>query len=145
MTNETVEVGMTTSAENSGNQSMPMIAAPRNVQREQIVPPVDNQSIPAVGAATTFPVNHLEKPEKFNGVNFVTWQQKMLFYLTTLNLARYLTEEPPQSVEGEMDDHALSVINAWNKPEYVCRNYLLNGLADHLYTVYSGINSAKEL
>ena len=29
---------------------------------------------------------HHEKPEKFNGDDFKRWQQKMLFYLTTLNL-----------------------------------------------------------
>ena len=33
------------------------------------------------------PINHGEKPEKFNGTKFKRWQQKMLFYLTTLNLA----------------------------------------------------------
>ena len=30
-----------------------------------------------------------EKPKKFNGLNFKRWQQKMLLYLTTLNLARF--------------------------------------------------------
>ena len=34
-------------------------------------------------------VSHGEKPEKFNGTNFKRWQQKMLFYLTTLNLAHF--------------------------------------------------------
>ena len=34
--------------------------------------------------------NHGEKPERFNGTDFERWQQKMLFYLTTLNLARFL-------------------------------------------------------
>ena len=29
---------------------------------------------------------HGEKPEKFNGTDYKRWQQKMLFYLTTLNL-----------------------------------------------------------
>ena len=29
-------------------------------------------------------VAHGEKPEKFGGVDFKRWQQKMLFYLTTL-------------------------------------------------------------
>ena len=38
------------------------------------------------------PVNHNEKPEKFIDLNFKTWQQKMLLYLTTLNLARFLKE-----------------------------------------------------
>ncbi|GJZ14286.1 7-ethoxycoumarin O-deethylase-like protein [Tanacetum coccineum] len=40
--------------------------------------------------------NHAEKPEKFNGKNFKRWQQKMFFYLTTLNLARFLNETAPQ-------------------------------------------------
>nr|GEU99089.1 uncharacterized protein [Tanacetum cinerariifolium] len=40
--------------------------------------------------------NHAEKPEKFNGQNFQRWQQKILFYLTTLNLARFLKETAPQ-------------------------------------------------
>ncbi|KAL8113015.1 hypothetical protein AgCh_020363 [Apium graveolens] len=41
------------------------------------------------------PAAHAEKPEKFNGSNFKRWQQKMLFYLTTLYLDRYLKEEVP--------------------------------------------------
>ena len=37
-------------------------------------------------------MNHGEKPEKFSGLNFKRWQQKMVFYLTTLGLVKYLTE-----------------------------------------------------
>ena len=39
---------------------------------------------------TTVPtfVSPGENPEKFNGLNFKMWQQKMLFYLSTLMLAR---------------------------------------------------------
>ena len=51
--------------------------------------------------AVTVPVNHNEKPDKFTGLNFKTWQQKMLFYLTTLNLARFLKEDPPKIREDE--------------------------------------------
>ncbi|GKG45823.1 hypothetical protein Tco_0498269, partial [Tanacetum coccineum] len=40
--------------------------------------------------------NHAEKPEKFNGQNFKRWQQKMFFYLGTLNLAWILNEIAPQ-------------------------------------------------
>ncbi|GKC54172.1 hypothetical protein Tco_1076917 [Tanacetum coccineum] len=40
--------------------------------------------------------NHAEKSEKFNGQNFKRWKQKMFFYLTTLNRARFLNEHAPQ-------------------------------------------------
>ena len=36
---------------------------------------------------------HGEKLKKFNGSDFKHWQQKMLFYLTTLNIAEYLCED----------------------------------------------------
>ena len=41
---------------------------------------------PTPSPVMTVPVNHGEKPEKFSGTDFKRWQQKMLFYLTTLNL-----------------------------------------------------------
>ncbi|PHT50518.1 Auxin-induced protein [Capsicum baccatum] len=54
----------------------------------------------------------VEKPEKFSGIDFKRWQQKMIFYLTTLCLQ-------------------------WN--------YILSGLQDDLYNVYSGTKTSKEL
>ncbi|KAK9080133.1 hypothetical protein SSX86_001808 [Deinandra increscens subsp. villosa] len=89
--------------------------------------------------------SHAEKPEKFNGLNFKRWQQKMLFYLTTLNLARFLTETAPQVSEGEMDAQSVSAVQAWKHSEFLCKNYVLNGLADSLYNVYCKVNTAKEL
>ncbi|PHT48473.1 hypothetical protein CQW23_12681 [Capsicum baccatum] len=53
-----------------------------------------------------------EKPEKFAGIDFKRWQQKMFFYLTTLCLQR---------------------------------NYILSGLQDDLYNVYSRTKTSKEL
>ena len=47
-----------------------------------------------VTVPTTVPIHHCEKSKKFSGLNFKIWQQKMLFYLTTLNLGRFLTEKP---------------------------------------------------
>ncbi|KAJ9557464.1 hypothetical protein OSB04_012078 [Centaurea solstitialis] len=88
---------------------------------------------------------HAEKPEKFSGLNFRRWQQKMFFYLTTLNLAQFLTEVPPQVGEGESDVQSVSAIEAWKHSEVLCRNYVLNGLADPLYNVYCKVPTAKEL
>ncbi|XP_076914209.1 uncharacterized protein LOC143573133 [Bidens hawaiensis] len=91
--------------------------------------------------------NHAEKPEKFSGLHFKWWQQKMFFYLATLNLARFLTESAPlaTNAEGETDAQTLSAVDAWKHSEFLCRNYVLNGLVDALYNVYSSIKIAKEL
>ncbi|GJZ39007.1 hypothetical protein Tco_0585570 [Tanacetum coccineum] len=35
---------------------------------------------------------HVEKPEKFKGFDFRRWQQKMLFYLTSLHVSYVLTD-----------------------------------------------------
>ena len=49
------------------------------------------------------PMSHGEKLEKFSGIKFKRWQQKILFYLTTLNLARFFHEEALVLKEGESD------------------------------------------
>ena len=95
--------------------------------------------------AAIVPVHHDEKSEKFNGLNFKRWQQKMLFYLSTLNLARFLTEEPPKLSEGETDIQVVNVVDAWKHSDFLCRNYVMNGLHDSLYNVYCAIKTAKEL
>ncbi|XP_073137594.1 uncharacterized protein [Henckelia pumila] len=88
---------------------------------------------------------HGEKPPKFFGADFKRWQQKMLFYLTTLNLSRFLKEDPPVVVEGDSDTQRRTAVDAWNHSDFLCRNYILNGLDDTLYSVYSSVKTAKEL
>ncbi|XXG62386.1 hypothetical protein AAC387_Pa05g0753 [Persea americana] len=58
-------------------------------------------------------VNHGEKLEKFNGTEFKRWQHKMLFYLTTLNLARFLHEEVHALKEAETDKQVVAAVEAW--------------------------------
>ncbi|XP_075483761.1 uncharacterized protein LOC142523912 [Primulina tabacum] len=61
-----------------------------------------------------------EKPEKFTGVDFKRWQQKMMFYLTMLNLARFLSEDAPKLTEGEGDVESVSAVEAWNHYDFLC-------------------------
>ena len=75
-----------------------VVAATTETVAQGFVPTV---KLPATVCAAIVPIHHGEKLEKFNGLNFKRWQQKILFYLTTLNLARFLTEEPPKLSEGE--------------------------------------------
>ncbi|WJZ85230.1 hypothetical protein VitviT2T_004776 [Vitis vinifera] len=110
--------------------------------------PVANPTVaqvPAMPTAVPISVSPGEKPEKFSGLNFKRWQQKMLFYLTTLNLARFLTEDAPKLKEDEHDIQVISAIDAWKHSDFLCRNYVMNGLADSLYNVYSDKKIAKEL
>ncbi|KAK0596722.1 hypothetical protein LWI29_018407 [Acer saccharum] len=102
-----------------------------------VVPVVPITSLPV---ATT--PHHGEKPEKFKGNDFKRWQQKMLFYLTTLNLAKFLKEDAPKP--GTSKEEATAV-DAWHHADYICKNHILNGLDDALYNVYSPIKTAKAL
>ena len=61
---------------------------------------------PIVTPTTT----HGEKPEKFTWLDFKRWQQKMLFYLTTLNLAKVLHENALTLKEGETDKQIVATV-----------------------------------
>ncbi|GKA91312.1 hypothetical protein Tco_0813182, partial [Tanacetum coccineum] len=77
--------------------------------------PMTNMIVTTLVNVTGAPVtnivaNHAEKPEKFNRQNVKRWQQKMFFYLRTLNFARFLNETTPQvepTKEGHGRCHAL--------------------------------------
>ena len=69
----------------------------------------------------------------------------MLFYLTTLNLARFLQEDAPALKENETDRQVVAAVEAWKHADFLCRNYLLNGLDKTLYNMYCAFNTAREL
>ncbi|KAK9084381.1 hypothetical protein Scep_030852 [Stephania cephalantha] len=86
-----------------------------------------------------------ERPEKFKGLDFKRWQQKMLFWLTTMNLANIVKEEVPKSDEDPLSRETLLTIEAWRNSDFLCRNYILNRLDDTLYDVYSECKTAKDV
>ena len=100
---------------------------------------------PTLSPVVTVPINHGEKPEKFSGTDFKIWQQKMLFYLTTLNLARFLREDAHILKEDETDRQVVAAVDAWQHADFLCQNYILNELDNTLYNVYSPIKTANEL
>jgi hypothetical protein len=57
-------------------------------------------------------VVHGGKSKTFNGLNFKRWQQKILFYLTTLNLTKFLIKKVPKSLENEYDPTIVAVVDA---------------------------------
>ncbi|XP_015158667.1 uncharacterized protein [Solanum tuberosum] len=86
-----------------------------------------------------------EKPAKFSGVDFKRWQQKMFFYLITLSLQRFINENVPVlSDETPLEERFLET-EAWTHSDFLCKNYILSGLQDDLYNVYSNVKTSKEL
>ncbi|XP_041999827.1 uncharacterized protein LOC121749312 [Salvia splendens] len=86
-----------------------------------------------------------DKSEKFKGSEFKRWQQKMLFYLTTLGVANFLTEDAPVVSEEETDFHVRNAYDAWHQGYFLCKNYVLNCLEDSLYSIFAGTKTSKEL
>nr|GEU70593.1 hypothetical protein [Tanacetum cinerariifolium] len=90
--------------------------------------------------------SHVEKPEKFKGSDFHRWQQKMLFYLTSLHVSYVLTDSEPTDTypvdgknvptEAQVADYE-RVASQRNHNEYNCGNYILNALDDSMYDIYS--------
>lgn len=99
--------------------------------------------------------NHMEKPEKFKGSDFRRWQQKTLFYLTTLHVSNVLTKDQPpnEPLVGQDGSAPMQIqvaahqkaVKIWRSNEYSCRNYILNALDDPLYDIYSFFKTVGEL
>ena len=55
---------------------------------------------------------------------------------------QFLQEDP---LESGTDRDSVLAVDAWTQVDFLCRNYVLNGLDDSLYNVYSPITTAKKL
>ena len=51
----------------------------------------------------------------------------------------------PKLKENETDRQVVAAVEAWKHADFLCKNYILNGLDNTLYSVYSSIKIAKEL
>ncbi|XP_010520984.1 PREDICTED: uncharacterized protein LOC104799981 [Tarenaya hassleriana] len=119
------------------NNQVPNVANVVLPEMPSVVANSENQAIPIV------PIGPAERPEQFKGQNFKRWQQKMLFFLTQLKLSRYLTEEEPIPEEGNAK--SLASCQQWKHNNFMCWNFVLNGLDDSLYGVFSKYVTAKQL
>ncbi|KAL2491390.1 Uncharacterized protein Adt_27018 [Abeliophyllum distichum] len=126
-----------------GIDSITEVVATENQTVAQVPSFAATQTVAPTGHVID-PINHGEKPKKFNGLNFKRWQQKMLFYLTTLNLARFLIEDAPKLKQGERDIQAVSAVEAWKHSDFLCQNYVMNSLTDSLYNVYSTMKTRRK-
>ncbi|XP_049391696.1 uncharacterized protein LOC125856191 [Solanum stenotomum] len=70
----------------------------------------------------------------------------MFLYLTTLSLQRFISENIPILLDGTPDEERFLVTEAWKHLNFfLCKIYILNGLQDDLYNVYSSVKTSKKL
>ncbi|PHT94114.1 hypothetical protein T459_01996 [Capsicum annuum] len=87
----------------------------------------------------------MEKPKKFTSVDFKRWHHKMFVNLTTLCFPKFTSKEAPEVPEGTSDQEKFVIMEAWKHSDFLCRNYILSGLQDYLYNVYSGTKMGEKL
>ncbi|KAL5753674.1 hypothetical protein ACOSP7_021894 [Xanthoceras sorbifolium] len=66
----------------------------------------------------------------------------MLFFLTIKKVAYVLTTEKPIM---PLPPAAPKEHESWVENDFLCKNYILNGLSDDLYDYYNSDKSAKEI
>ena len=107
---------------------------------------MENTGVTVAVVAPTRPlVSQAEKPEKFTGVNFKGWQQRVFFWLTTLGLQKFASEDTPVPADDMPDRKKFMIVEAWKQSDFLCKGYSLSGLEDDLYNVYSAITISKEM
>ncbi|XP_062079740.1 uncharacterized protein LOC133784392 [Humulus lupulus] len=94
----------------------------------------------------------INKPFRFEGLHFKRWKQKMLFYLTMKKVAFVLTALKPVVPEASTDkdnqterEKQQKDLDSWVENDFLCKNFILNGLSDDLYDYYNSDKSAKEI
>ncbi|KAF3636462.1 putative DPH4 -like protein isoform 1 [Capsicum annuum] len=60
-------------------------------------------------------------------------------------LGKFTSEDAPEVLEETLDKERFIIVEAWKHSNFLCRNYILSGLQDDLYNVYSRTKTSKEL
>ncbi|KAH9715709.1 hypothetical protein KPL71_021156 [Citrus sinensis] len=84
------------------------------------------------------------KLERFDGGNFIRWQKKLHFLLTSLNVVYVLTTPKPQERENETLAET-RVRHKWEQDDYVCKGHICNAMSDTLFDQYHNKPTSKEI
>jgi hypothetical protein len=87
------------------------------------------------------------KLDKFDGSNFIRWQDKMKFLLTALKIFYVLDPnlQPIPDPTPEDTEQLKQQRIKRGEDELVCRGHILNTLSDWLYDLYTTMTSPKEI
>ena len=110
-----------------------------NVRRNLFGNGSTNTTIPA--SVSQGMMSHL-----FDGKSgFKTWQEKMRYYLVSINMERYLPEDPPIVPQGTTYVYTVGGMDTWAQGDYCCKGLILNRLLNDLFDLYSKAKSSKTL
>ena len=103
------------------------------------------------GVKVQFQEKESVKLNKFDGTNYLRWQDRMSWLLTTLNMY-YLLDPTLQPVAAPKDYdppevRARLVTEKMKREtdEMVCRGHILNSLTNRLYDVYRTYKTPQEV
>lgn len=60
-------------------------------------------------------------------------------------MQKFLKEDSPLYIEEESDVEILAAVDAWMHSDFLCNNYVFNGLDNTLYNVYCNTKCMNEL
>lgn len=85
--------------------------------------------------------------DQFDWTNFIRWQDKFQFLLTTLNISYILDSElAPLSKSTHGDTDAIRVKRQkCQENELICCSHILNALSNRLYSLYRNTSPVKEI
>ncbi|XP_070040154.1 uncharacterized protein [Nicotiana tomentosiformis] len=98
-----------------------------------------------IGSSSRTAVPPAKQSRKFFGVNFKGWQQRVFFWLTTLGMQKFTSQDPPVPAADMPDNEKFMIVEAWKHANFLCKGYILSALEDDLYNVYGAMNTSKEL
>ena len=87
------------------------------------------------------------KLDRFDGINYTCWKDKMLFFLTALKVGYVLDPNLPQ-IPVTTPDETEDVKKERTKrqeDEFLCRGHILDTLSDHLYDLFTSVQSLREI
>ena len=87
------------------------------------------------------------KLDKFDGSNFICWQDKMKFLLTALKIFYVLDPnlQPIPNPTLEDTEQLKEQRIKREEDELVCKGHILNTLSDRLYDLFTTMSSQKEI
>nr|GEY65465.1 zinc finger, CCHC-type [Tanacetum cinerariifolium] len=85
------------------------------------------------------------KLEKFTGVDFIKWQEKMHYMLSSMSVVYVLTTPMPKDGGDNPTVEQVRKRAKWNNDDYVCRVLILNSMFDFLFDIYQNVDTSKEL